>query len=353
MTVRVAFLGTGLIALAHAAALLSMRDAGVVGVEVASCYDADHTRAAGFAALTGARVAPVPEAVLEGVDACFVCTPTGAHRAGVEAAADAGVAVFCEKPIGRNLAEAEATVAAVDKAGVVNQVGLVLRRSPVLRLLGGLLAAGRLGRPMAAVLRDDQYFPVQGHYASSWRGDAEAAGGGTLLEHSIHDLDLLTVLLGPVSEVAATTASFAGHAGVEDVALATLRFPSGCAASLVSAWHQVLTRPSTRRLEVIGEEGVAWLDDERTGPLHLQDNTGVTTLAAPFPDWVAGLPLADDEAGLAVRSYAEADRDFIEAVAEAAPATPTLSEGLVAHRLVDAAYRSAATGGVPVRLGAS
>jgi predicted dehydrogenase len=351
MSVRVGFLGTGLIALAHAAALLSMRDAGVVDVEVASCYDADLGRAEGFAALTGARVAPGPEAALDGVDACYVCTPTGAHPSGVATAADAGVAVFCEKPIARSLAEAEATAAAVDEAGVVNQVGLVLRRSPVLRLLGGLLSAGRLGRPMAAVLRDDQYFPIQGHYASSWRADAEAAGGGTLLEHSIHDLDLLAVLLGPVDEVAATTASFAGYAGVEDVALATLRFSSGCAASLVSAWHQILTRPSTRRLEVIGEDAVAWLDDERTGPLHLQDGNGVTVLPAPFPDWVAALPLADDEAGLAVRSYAEADRAFVEAVAEAAPASPALAEGIAAHRLVDAAYRSASSGGLPVRLG--
>ena len=60
----------------------------------------------------------------------------------------------------------------------------------------------------------------------------------------------------------------------------------------------------------------------------------------PSPEWVDELPLADDEVGLALRAYVEADRGFVDAVAGGDCPEPGLDEALVAHRLVDAAYRS-------------
>ena len=71
---------------------------------------------------------------------------------------------------------------------------------------------------MAAVFRDDQYFPIQGTYASKWRADVTQAGGGCLIEHSIHDVDILRFCFGDVAAVAARTANVAGHEGVEDLA---------------------------------------------------------------------------------------------------------------------------------------
>ena len=66
----------------------------------------------------------------------------------------------------------------------------------------------------------------------------------------------------------------------------------------------------------------------------------------------ADVALSDiDEVGLAVRAYVEADRAFVDAIAAGVPSGPTLDDALVAHRLVDAAYRSAAAGGVPITLG--
>jgi predicted dehydrogenase len=62
------------------------------------------------------------------------------------------------------------------------------------------------------------------------------------------------------------------------------------------------------------------------------------------------LPLAHDEIGLAVRAYVEADRGFVDAVAQGTTPEPGLEVALVAHRLVDAAYRSAARGGEPIDL---
>ena len=201
---------------------------------------------------------------------------------------------------------------------------------------------------MAAVFRDDQYFPIQGTYGSQWRADATQAGGGCLIEHSIHDLDILRYCFGDVESVVARTANHAGHPGIEDMAAVTLSFAAGFEAQLTSIWHDILSRGSTRRLEVFCRQGMVWLDDEFRGPLHVQTSDGTEVRACPSPPWVDALPLADDEVGLAVRAYVEADRAFLDAVAAGRPPEPGLDVALEAHRLVDAAYRSAAAGGAPI-----
>jgi predicted dehydrogenase len=64
---------------------------------------------------------------------------------------------------------------------------------------------------------------------------------------------------------------------------------------------------------------------------------------------VLELPLADSRTGLVVRSYAAADRAFVEAIGSGAAPAPTFADALTAHRMVDALYRSAAEGGSPVQ----
>ena len=210
------------------------------------------------------------------------------------------------------------------------------------------MQGGTIGAPMAAVFRDDQYFPIQGTYASQWRADAAQAGGGCLIEHSIHDLDILRFCFGEVESVMARTANHAGHEGIEDLAAVTLSFASGFEAQLTSVWHDILSRGSTRRLEVFCREGMVWLDDEFRGPLHVQTSAGTEVRACPSPPWVDALPLADDEVGVALRAYVEADRGFADAVVAGRQPEPGLEVALQAHRLVDAAYRSAAGGGAPI-----
>jgi predicted dehydrogenase len=228
------------------------------------------------------------------------------------------------------------------------QVGLVLRYAPVFRALRDVIASGELGPPMAAIFRDDQYFPVQGVYGSTWRGDVAVAGGGCLIEHSIHDLDILRFCLGEVSEVTARTANFSGHEGVEDLATVSLQFANGASAELVSVWHDILSRGSTRRVEVFCRRGMAWLDNDFLGPLHVQTTEGTEVRPCPPPGWVRDLSLGDDDIGLAISAYVEADRAFLDAVSEQRDPAPSFAEAVVAHRLVDAAYRSADAGGVPI-----
>jgi predicted dehydrogenase len=201
---------------------------------------------------------------------------------------------------------------------------------------------------MAAVLRDDQYFPVGGMYGSEWRSDVAVAGGGTLLEHSIHDVDLLTWMFGPVVSVVARTENHAGHAGVEDVAAVTFEHSNGALSSLTSVWHGIGTRPSTRRLEVFFERAHIVLEDEQVGPvkIELDDSTCELGLPAEALEVMDRLAVPD-ELKPHLLAYSSADLSFVRSVENRRPASPGIDIALEAHRIVDAAYRSAALGGAP------
>jgi predicted dehydrogenase len=348
---RIGFVGTGLIAWAHGLGLQAMVEAGVIEADVSVVFDRSARRAQGFAAAHGAEVVGDLNDLVERCDAVWVCTPTVAHRSAVDAALAGGRAIFCEKPLATGLAEARSLVDAVAAAGVPAQSGLVLRSAPVFRALRALVVSGTLGRPMTATIRDDQYFPIQGTYGSTWRGDITQAGGGCLIEHSIHDVDILRFCLGEAVGISARTANFAGHEGIEDLAAVSISFDSGVEAHLTSVWHNILSRGSTRRIELFCQDGMVWLDDEFRGPLHIQTSEGTEIRPCPPPDWVEDLPLGRDEVGLAVRAYSEADRAFVDAVVAGRAPEPSLDVALEAHHLVDAAYRSADAGGVPIAFG--
>jgi predicted dehydrogenase len=222
----------------------------------------------------------------------------------------------------------------------VNQVGLVLRDSPAFLFLKHLIGQPESGRVMSVVFRDDQYIPVQGQYGSTWRADPAKAGSGALLEHSIHDLDILEWLLGPVTGVNGRSGEFHAIAGIEDVVAATLEFESGALGSLTSIWHDLLERPSLRRVEVFSEHGYFWLEDDVWGPVHWTRSGGEEGAVGG-----ADLGVALAEAGIAVRNP---DQAFIEAVQAGGPATPDFAAALRAHLLADAIYRSAASGGAAV-----
>lgn len=335
MTVRVGFLGAGNIARYHARMISAAVKQGT-DAAIAAVHDpADDGRASAFADRFGAEVVREVDDVVARADAVYVCTWTASHLPLVQAAVDARRAVFCEKPLGPDLSSAREVRRALVDSGVVHQVGLVLRRSPAFTVLRALVRAPEAGAPMAVVFRDDQYLPVQGAYASSWRGDPSRAGSGVLLEHSIHDVDLLEWILGPIVRVHATTAHHHGIADIEDVATVLCEFASGASGALVTVWHDVLSRPSQRLVEVIGSSRVCRLEGEWGGTVTWEGTEGGGRLSG------------DALLGHAAERHPEAanpDRSFLEAVARGEPAWPDAHVALRAHVVLDAAYRSAADG---------
>lgn len=331
---HIGFVGCGLIAASHARGLSTVPDA-----DVGAVHDVDPQRATAFAAAQGSSakaVGSVEEVIAES-DAVYVCTWTAAHPATVLAVAEAGKPVFCEKPLAIDGTTVDTMTEAVTAAGVTNQVGLVLRHSPAFRWLQAEATDRPAGPLMSVVFRDDQYLPTQGLYNSTWRGDRTKAGAGTLLEHSIHDLDLLRWIMGPIRQVSAHTQTVHGLDGIEDSAAVLLVAASGVTATLTSIWHDVLSRPSQRRVEVFCQGAVITLSGDWHGPVTAETPSGATST-------IQGQVLeraAADRDGLGTNP----DADFVTAVRAGTDAYPDFALAAEAHRLADACYSSAANGG--------
>jgi UDP-N-acetyl-2-amino-2-deoxyglucuronate dehydrogenase len=347
---RVGIIGAGFIGRFHARAVHGLIRMGLGDAEYVGVCDRDEERARRFAEIAGLSLCTTdPDELISSpeVNTVYVCTPTGSHRDLVLKAARAGRAVFCEKPLARDLEEARQMLDAVVAAGVPHQVGLVLRHSPIFTVMKDLMADPGLGRPMAVVLRDDQFFPILGQYESTWRKDYEVAGGGALLEHSIHDLDLLTWLMGEVAAVMARTHNFAGHPGVEDLASVWLRFRSGAEGHLVSVWHNVLSRPSLRHIEIFWENGYFACDQDMFGELRYQTYATPDGVLAPEEvneRYLKLVGLSGAEYMEALTSYSLEDYFFVRDLAEGRSPFPGFEVAVRAHELVDAVYRSAAEG---------
>jgi predicted dehydrogenase len=181
---------------------------------------------------------------------------------------------------------------------------------------------------------------------STWRSDRTLAGAGTLLEHSIHDVDMFRVLAGDVERVSAHSTNFHGHDGIEDVATATVRFTSGALGTLASIWHDNLARPSLRRVEVFCERRDITIEgDDWYGPVVWSNSDG-DSHSLSGEDLVAAVaPLRDGSDN--------PDECFVRAVLDGTTARPGFDDAVAAHRIIEAMYTSAAADGDSVRLGSA
>ena len=331
---RIGFVGCGFIARSHVRFLAAVSDA-----EIGPVTDLDPARAEVFASEFGGTVVDSVDAVIDSSDAVYVCTWTSAHADVVASVVAAGTPVFCEKPLATDLAIAEKMVVAVEEAGVVNQSGLVLRRSPAFRWVHHLITDPAAGAVQNLVFRDDQYIPNQGTYGSTWRTDVSRAGAGALLEHSVHDLDLIDWLMGPLERISAEVSYHHGIAGIEDAASCLARGVGGSQAVLSSTWHDMLSRPSQRRVEVLCRNRFVVLEGDWTGPVSWEDADG-SAHRIEGDELLARLPEVSD-----LRTNPA--RAFVHAVRTGTPAYPDFRVALRAQRLVAAAYASASDGGRP------
>ncbi len=336
MSMRVGFLGAGLIATFHSKMLRRSGEDFLRG----GVYDPDPARLATFARASGSSPCSSEEEVLDGCDAVYICTWTSEHLRLVAAAAERGLAVFCEKPLATSLEGARGMASLVTEAQVANQVGLILRRSPAFTMLRHLSQARESGRVMSVVFRDDQFIPVRGHYESNWRGDVDKAGAGALLEHSIHDVDILEAVIGPMVDVSARSHEFHGIDGIEDLVVATMQFANGALGSLTSVWHDIDARGSLRRVEVICERAMFTVEGDWFGPLSWTRSDGSEgTLEGDDLVAAAQAVVGDDF---------NPDGAFLRAVREGRPCTPDFATAVRAHEVTEAMYASARAGGAPV-----
>jgi len=186
-----------------------------------------------------------------GVDAVYISTTNELHVEQAIAAARAGKHVLCEKPLALALDDALAMVKAAREAGVVMGTNHHLRNAASHRAMRDAIAAGRIGKPLAARVFHAVYLPP---HLQGWRLDKPQAGGGVILDISVHDADTLRFVLGddPVEAIAFSQTGGMGQAGLEDAVMGVLRFKSGVIAQFHDAFT---TKFAETGFEVHGTEG--------------------------------------------------------------------------------------------------
>ena len=273
---RIGFVGAGAIARRHLSALAVHPEVNVAAVCDLNPAVAEETAAAG-----GAAAYTDPEAMLAGerLDAVFVCTPPGAHRAPAEAAFERGLPVYLEKPLARSEADGEAIVSAWRRCGVVCAVGYQWRSIDVL----DRLRAGLGGAP-PGLLVSRGLGPAERGRTSTWFEDARA-GGGILFELASHDIDLQRAVAGPVAEVqAASSGGLLATAGkgvpdLADTVAVVMRFAGGGLGIVAVGWTEARARP-VYSLDVMAADASLRLDLDDVPRLHGRSAGGEVDVAA-------------------------------------------------------------------------
>lgn len=324
MTVRVGIVGGGGMAGVHARSLAAMPSARLVslGAPQVRSEVARTVRAA------GGEVTDAKTVLSRGdLDAVVIATPNDTHADLILAAIDAGMAVFCEKPMTADLGQAAAVMAAIGRSGAKLAIGHVVRYFPVYEAVRREVTAGSVGIPGVARMRR------AGGEPGGWYGDP-VQSGGVVYDLAIHNIDWALWTLGPAERICAVVVGPPSR----QTAMITLAHRSGALSLIEASWdrpHGFLTS-----VEVSGSEGL--IRSDSTAPASFRFNARGDAAARPAITDVS----------------AEADpyqRELEEALAWFAGGDPpraTGADGFAAVCVAAAALESAKTGG-PVTLGSS
>ncbi|MGE5598827.1 MAG: Gfo/Idh/MocA family protein [Bacteroidota bacterium] len=325
--IRLAILGAGYMARRHAHNLAREPEAALVAVcdvrrEAAEALCAElRGEAAPYEDFDRMLAETAPEAI-------YVCLPPFAHEGQVEEAAGRGIHLFLEKPIALTAQRAASMVLAVQRAGVVAQVGYHMRFGAAVRELRRMIEDGTAGRP---ALFDARYDCNSLH--GPWWRDAEKSGG-QVLEQAIHLYDLALHFLGEPSRAAAFTANLChgdvpGYT-VEDTSAAAICFKNGSLAG-ITASNCAVPMEWNSSFTVVCEKVTAYFTDPNRAEF-------VRTDADP-PERFS---IRGD-----VEMYVEETRAFLASVRGRGLRVAPIEEGYLGVRLVEAVVASAKAGGTP------
>ena len=328
---KVAIIGSGMIARYHATAIAATPGARLVAMAASS-----QARASAATAEFGVPCHHTVAALLAdpAIDAVTICTPSGMHAAQAIAAARAGKHVLVEKPLALSLADADAMIAACDAAGVRLAVALQRRTDPVFIQVRQAIASGALGRPVLATVTIP-YIRDAAYYASAaWRGTWALDGGGVLMNQGIHLIDLLLWFFGDVSEVQARAATLAHAIDVEDCLSATVHFANGAHGTIAATTAAAPGFP--HRIELYGTRGGIQLEGESIARWEVPGIEPVGLRTGPAEAGAGARP-----GGIQHVGHARIVADLVAACREGRAPLVDGREGRRALALVLAAYESA------------
>src|SRR5215831_3568127 len=299
------------------------------------------------------------------IDLIDIASPNDTHAEMAIAAAKAGKMVMCEKPLGRDAAEAKAITEAAESSKVPNMVWYNYRRVPAVTLIKSLLDEGRFGKIFhyrAKFLQDwtiSSDLPQGGE--GLWRLDVNVAGSGVTGDLLAHTIDTAIWLNGPIDEVSAMTETFiksrkhniSGRVepvGIDDASAFLARFRNGSLATF-EATRYARGHKALYTLEINGEHGslawdlhdlhrLQWFDHKDEGSLRGWRSIHVTDGDHPYMAnwWVPGLSIGFEH------SFIHQLADFLHSLDEQKPAEPTFEDEMPTERVVHAVLQSAQSG---------
>jgi predicted dehydrogenase len=296
------------------------------------------------------------------IDLVDIASPNDTHAEIAIAAAKAGKMVMCEKPLGRNAAEAEAMTHAVETAGVANMVWYNYRRVPAVMMARQLIDEGRLGKIFhyrAKFLQDwtiSSDLPQGGE--GLWRLDVNVAGSGVTGDLLAHCIDTAMWLNGGIGEVSAMTETFVKQrkhnltgkiepVGIDDASAFLARFHNGSLATF-EATRYARGHKALYTFEINGEHAsifwdlhdlhrLQYFDHRDEGPLRGWRSIHITDSDHPYMKhwWVPGLQIGYEH------TFIHQAADFLTAAAEGRSASPDFRDALQTDYVTDAVLESA------------
>jgi len=296
------------------------------------------------------------------VDVVDICVPNNVHAEIAIAAAKAGKAIVCEKPLALNGLQGKKMVDAIEKAGVANLVSFNYRRVPAVTLAKMLIDEGRLGRIFhyrANFLQDwtiSAKVPQGG--MATWRLDVKAAGSGVTGDLLAHCIDTAMWQNGPIGSVCAMTETFIKErmkvetgkvepVGIDDACTFFCRFDNGSLGNFESTRY-ARGHKALYTFEINGEHAsIAWdlHDLHRLSYFDHRDDSivrgwrsvHVTDGDMPYMGnwWVPGLQIGYEH------TFVHQAADFLTNLAKGKPTSPTFREALATQYVCDAVLASA------------
>lgn len=261
MATRAGIIGTGGISRAH------LRGYRNNGVTVTALMDVNREAAEAMAAdVEGAKVFDTYADLLDSglIDVLSICTPPAAHEEPAVMALQRGIHVLLEKPMAHTVESGRHILEAAEKSDAVLTIGFRHRYLPAVRKLRELITDGTLGE---IVLYQNAFTAPAFRMRDRWFSKRAVSGGGSLMDTSIHSVDIFRFLLGEVAEQTSLTARHMDGIDVEDASMLLVKNPAGAVGCLTASW---VAGVGQSFIDVTGEDGRALFDYNQGDQVRLQ-----------------------------------------------------------------------------------
>ncbi|NBB80169.1 MAG: Gfo/Idh/MocA family oxidoreductase [Verrucomicrobia bacterium] len=342
-------IGTGMIGGFHAKAIDAMQ-----GAELGGVADRVVERAQQFATDNATKAYQSVDAMLAdpAIDIVTIGTPSGAHYEPAMAALEAGKHVIIEKPLEITTERIDAMMAAAEEKGLTIAAVLNRRFHPGMDAFKKAADTERFGRLTSASAyvkwyRDQAYYDSAG-----WRGTWALDGGGALMNQSIHTIDALLYLAGPVKSVQANTACLA-HTDieVEDIAVAILEFENGARGVIEGSTCSWSKEGHPARVQLAGTEGSVFLADESFEIWDfMQETPEDEAVRNQFMKGAAAGLGANDPTAINFYQHQRNFEEVVSAIQEKREPSTSASEARKSVALIEAIYKSAKNDGAKIPL---